>query len=98
MRLPCSSPALGIRERKYHRCGGCATSNHGQDACVPRVTAPRARRSSDVGGLEYALRLGHAVTLRVVDAEALQHVDDFLILGKLGDGLLAGQVSDLVDG
>jgi diguanylate cyclase (GGDEF)-like protein/PAS domain S-box-containing protein len=48
-------------------------------------------------GLEHALRLRNAVALRVVDAEAAQHVDDLDVLGEFGDGLLAGQMADLVD-
>src|ERR1700692_2154764 len=53
--------------------------------------------SSDVRRLQNPLRLRHAVALRVVDAEALQHVDDLLVLGELGNGLLAGQVPDFID-
>src|SRR3974390_643301 len=43
------------------------------------------------------LRHRHAVALRVVDAQALQHADDVLVLGELGDGALGGEVADLVD-
>jgi hypothetical protein len=46
----------------------------------------------------FSTRVGwDAVALRVVDADAGQHLDDLGVLGKLGDGLLAGQVPDLVD-
>src|SRR5216684_3975019 len=53
--------------------------------------------SSDVRGLQHPLRLRHAIALRVVDPQALQHVDDLLVLRELGNGLLAGQMPDLVD-
>src|SRR5688572_20832280 len=51
---------------------------------------------ADRGALN-PLRLRHAVTLGVVHAEAAQHLDDLRVLGPLGNGLLAGQVADLVD-
>ena len=35
--------------------------------------------------------------MRVVDAHATKHRDDLLVLRKLGDGLLAGQVADFVN-
>src|ERR1700682_512488 len=54
--------------------------------------------SSDVCGFEHALRLRDTIALGVVDAKTAQHVDDFQILGKLRDGLLSGQMADLVDG
>src|SRR5246127_5787842 len=57
---------------------------------------PSGAASGD-GGLEDALRLGDAVALRVIDAEAGEHLDDLGVLGKLGDRLLAGEVPDLVD-
>src|SRR6185437_2101807 len=47
---------------------------------------------------EHPLRLRHAVALGEVDAQAGQHLDDLGVLGKLGDGLLAGEVADLIDG
>src|SRR3984957_19988096 len=58
---------------------------------------PAAGRTGAVGSLQYPLRLRHAIALRVIDAQALQHVDDFLVFCELGDGLLAGQVADLID-
>src|SRR5690349_18714153 len=66
-----------------------------------RAASDRPRGSAGAasgdGGLEDALRLGDAVALRVIDAEAGEHLDDLGVLGKLGDRLLAGQVPDLVD-
>src|SRR4029077_15367905 len=41
--------------------------------------------------------LRDAVALRVVDAEASEHLDDLGVLGEFRDGLLAGEVPDLVD-
>jgi polyhydroxybutyrate depolymerase len=78
-----SVPRRGIRMRL--KLSGRSSSGSGQD------------NSGAVGCLQHARRLRDAVALRVVDAEALQHVDDFLILGKFGDGLLAGEMADLVD-
>src|ERR1700694_1307320 len=71
----------------------------------PRALSPPRRAiatcsrspSSDVSRLQNPLRLRHPVTLRVIDAQAPQHVDDLLVLGELGNGLLAGQVPDFID-
>src|SRR5450432_1879672 len=56
-----------------------------------------AAESNAVGGLEHTLGLRYAIALGVVDAQALQHVDDFLVFGEFGNGLLAGEMTDFVD-
>src|SRR6516164_8966476 len=61
-----------------------------------RTTGRRGEPSGD-RGLHHALRLRNAVALGVVDAEAGEHLDDLGVLGELGDGLLAGEMPDLVD-
>src|SRR5215469_9400805 len=61
-----------------------------------RTTGRRGEPSGD-RGLHHALRLRDAVALRVVDAEAGEHLDDLGVLGEFRDGLLAGEVADLVD-
>src|SRR5215469_5527557 len=61
-----------------------------------RTTGRRGEPSGD-RGLHHALRLRDAVALRVVDAEAGEHLDDLGVLGKFCDGLLAGEMPDLVD-
>src|SRR5882672_2078814 len=82
-----SSPSAGLPSTHAPWTFPCASSF--------RLSLPH--RSGAVGGLQNALRLGHAVALRVVDAQALQHVDDFLVLRELGNGLLAGQMPDFID-
>src|SRR5690349_4521054 len=72
----------------------CATSSAGvaetrkRPPGIPRLT---------VDGLQHALRLGDAVTLRVIDAQRREHLDDLGVLGELGNGLLAREVTDFVD-
>src|SRR5215472_3173590 len=61
-----------------------------------RTTGRRGDPSGD-RGLHHPLRLCDAVALRVVDPEAGEHLDDLGVLGELRDGLLAGEVPDLVD-
>src|SRR6186713_823854 len=51
-----------------------------------------------VDGLQNALRLRDTVTLRVVDAQRREHLDDLGVLGELGNRLLAGEVADFIDG
>ena len=59
---------------------------------TPTRVCSRHRRT------QHARRLGHAVALRVVHAQAGQLLDDLSVLGKLRDGLLLGVMRDLVDG
>src|ERR1700724_4340043 len=59
--------------------------------------AARVPGASGDRGLQHARRLRDAVALRVIDAQTGEHLDDLGVLGKLGDGLLAGEVPDLVD-
>src|SRR6516225_4034328 len=61
-----------------------------------RTTGRRGEPSGD-RGLHHPLRLRDAVALRVVDAEAGEHLDDLGVLGEFRDGLLTGEVPDLVD-
>src|SRR5258708_26015169 len=75
----------------------CLEASHPARTSEPlNFTVPRYA-SDAVGRLQHALRLRDAVALSVVDAQALQHVDDFLILGEFGDRLFAGEVTDFVD-
>src|SRR6202789_3726624 len=64
----------------------------------PCASSGSPQSSGGAGSLEDPLRLGDPVALGVIDPEALQHVDDLLIFGELGDGLLARQMPDFVDG
>src|ERR1700722_6339538 len=66
---------------------------------VARCHCPIRCRSELAAGasLENALRLRDAVALRKVHADVAQHLDDLGVLGELSDGLLAGEVTDLVD-
>src|SRR5690242_16837276 len=67
-------------------------------AAVPASRRGSGRRcASGDRRLQYTLRLRHAVALRVVHAEAGEHLDDLGVLGEFRDGLLAGEVADLVD-
>src|SRR6185437_9555829 len=97
-----SAPSPNMCAPSTCPCASNFKPDAGAAAKVPCRAGRRSRRapggfSGAVGGLQHALRLRHAVSLRVVHAQALQHVDDLLILGELGDGLFAGQVPDLVD-
>jgi len=66
--------------------------------CVPLDLSMRLRMALRRCWRAFKTRCGLRTSARspcgVVDTQALQHVDDFLVLGKLGDGLLAGQVAD----
>src|SRR5215831_2374275 len=64
--------------------------------CAGRTAVRRGWPSGD-RGLHHALRLRDTVALRVVDAEAGEHLDDLGVLGELRDGLLAGEMPDLVN-
>src|SRR5688572_31877886 len=57
----------------------------------------RASALLTVDGLQDSLGLGDAVTLGVIHAQRGEHLDDLGVLGELGDGLLAGEMTDLVD-
>src|SRR5882672_10628045 len=56
-----------------------------------------AERCSGVDRLEHPLWLRDSVALGVIDAYAGEHLDDLRVLGEFCDGLLAGQMADLVD-
>src|SRR5580658_7784190 len=79
---------------------GRSPSTCGRSICRCGWNSPRSEPDLRSGpdGLQHALRLGDAIPLRVVNAQVAQHLDDLGILGELGDGQLAGQMSDLVDG
>ena len=62
------------------------------------VAGPAGKLPLPVRDLEYAMRRADAIALCVIDAQATEHVDDLLVLGKLGDGLFAGKVADLING
>src|SRR5579862_4191888 len=73
--------------------------SRGNRADLEEVRGPRRSQADGSGDcrLEHSLRLRDAVALRVVDAEAGEHLDDLGVLGPLGDGPLAGEMPDLVD-
>src|SRR4051794_19845520 len=54
-------------------------------------------RSRTSGELHDPLWRGDRIALRVIDAEAAQHLDDLHALGELRDRLLAGEMADFVD-
>ena len=97
-RRPVESPPNHPRNRG-NRCGLHFSSAHHKQFVPSIVDAIRSASISNVRsidgwsdtvrGLQHALRLEDAIALRVVHAQALQHVDDFLILGEFGDGLFA---------
>src|SRR5262245_33471477 len=91
------SRRLTIQMRKYwppvpRNSNGRVWVAAGAAATVEASFMLSPSKSGDRGPL-HLLRLRHAVALRVVDAEPTQHLDDLRVLGPLGDGLLAGQVS-----
>src|SRR6185436_4852141 len=95
------SSRLTIQMRKYwapvpRNSNGMLRVAAGAAAAIEASFICPPRNSGDCGAL-HLLRLRDSVALRVVDAEAAQDLDDLCILRPLGDGLLAGQVPDLVD-
>src|SRR5256885_2541085 len=105
-----TAPSSGFPTGRYpsiRRVQARPLGGLGTDAAIPgrrrlkstELTARRRAppRASGDRGLHHALRLRDAVALRVVDPETGEHLDDLGVLGELGDGLLAGEVPDLVD-
>src|SRR6516162_9969272 len=89
----------GSSARRYsmrHLSGRRSIGRSYSRGATGRTTGRRREPSGD-RGLHHALRLRDAVALRVVDAEAGEHLDDLGVLGEFRDGLLAGEVPDLVD-
>src|SRR6516225_5534109 len=93
------SAVAGSSARRYsirHLSGRRSIGGSYSRRAARRTTSRRGEPSGD-RGLHHALRLRAAVALRVVDAGAGEHLDDLGVLGELRDGLLAGEVPDLVD-
>src|SRR6185437_9586046 len=100
-------PLLAAYRDGFRRQGSVRVHDRHYTCKVPLIAANGGRRhgtpeAPDWGlrhrRFEHPLRLRHAIALGEVDPQAGEHLDDLGVLGEFGDGLLAGEMADLVDG